>query len=72
MSAQGPRQQQLFSRESRVTRKVIIIDDAVVFLIHKHQRVDIIRGLMYGAEGCVAKPCTREQILEQIAAWGMD
>lgn len=55
-----------------MTRKVIIIDDAVVFLIHKHQRVDIIRGLMYGAEGCVAKPCTREQILEQIAAWGMD
>ncbi|HSV52348.1 MAG TPA: response regulator [Burkholderiaceae bacterium] len=38
----------------------------VVFVTGKNQKADIAWGQMLGAKGYVAKPYTREQILEQI------
>jgi CheY-like chemotaxis protein len=41
---------------------------AVVFVTGKNQKADRAWGQMLGAKGYVAKPYTREQILEQINA----
>jgi twitching motility two-component system response regulator PilH len=41
-------------------------DIPVVFVTGKNQKADVAWGRMLGAKGYVAKPYTREQILEQI------
>ena len=55
------------------TTRALKADDAtknipVVFVTSKNQKADMAWGQILGAKGYVAKPYTREQILEQINA----
>jgi twitching motility two-component system response regulator PilH len=55
-----------FATTRRLKADATTKDIPVVFVTGKNQKADIAWGRMLGAKGYVAKPYTREQILEQI------
>ena len=57
-----------FATTRRLKGDAATKDIPVVFVTGKNQKADVAWGRMLGAKGYVAKPYTREQILEQIAA----